>query len=105
MVILGLDLFSNSNTMFLMFFNTPIDPKNEVNRGYHNVMLFVYSGICIFAQFLLIFWVFTLMWKTFPFRNWLIWMLFSKEFPLLMLILPHFLLILGVNAYRIVSKI
>ena len=33
MVILSLDLFSNSNTMFLMFFVTPIEPKNEVNRN------------------------------------------------------------------------
>ena len=68
MVILFLDLFSNSNTMFMLFFVTPIEPKIEVNRNLQNTMLFVYSGICVFAQFLLIFWQFTLLWKTFPFR-------------------------------------
>ena len=103
MVILFLDLFSNSNTMFMLFFVTPIEPKIEVNRNLQNTMLFVYSGICAFAQFLLIFWQFTLLWKTFPFRQGDIGRLYCREFPLLMLIPFQLFLILGEKSFRIVS--
>ena len=54
-------------------------------------------------QFILIFWAFTLMWKTFLFRFGLLSRLFVREFPLLFFIPINFLLFLGEKAYRIVS--
>ena len=55
-------------------------------------------------QFILIFWAFTLMWKTFLFRFGLLSRLFVREFPLLFFIPLNFILFLGEKGYRIVSK-
>ena len=67
-------------------------------------MTFVFAGANALMQFLLIFWAFTLLWKTFLFRFGLISRLFNREFPLLFFIPIHFLLFGAERAYRIVSK-
>uniref|UniRef100_A0A7S3CN76 Uncharacterized protein n=1 Tax=Strombidium rassoulzadegani TaxID=1082188 RepID=A0A7S3CN76_9SPIT len=53
-------------------------------------------------QFVLVFWAFTLVWKTFLFRFGLINRLLQRELPFLRLIPYHFLLLLAEKGFRIV---
>ena len=106
LIILTLELVSSSMAQFML-----IEKRNEsltlrqvtMDLKPYEVMFFVFSGISAFMHFLIFFWAFTLMWKTFLFRQGLMNQLMRNEFPSLYLIPLHFLLFALEKGYRIVS--
>ena len=70
----------------------------------YNDLFIATSIISAVMQFALIFWAFTLMWRTFLFRFGLMGRLFMTEFPMLFFVPLYFLLLLGEKAYRFVSS-
>ena len=60
---------------------------NSVNPNFNDklgeLLAIIFNGLQVVIQLSVLFWVFFLFWKTFPFKFGLIWSL-MKEFPLLM---------------------
>eukprot|EP00356_Strombidium_inclinatum_P007331 CAMPEP_0170488500 /NCGR_PEP_ID=MMETSP0208-20121228/7056_1 /TAXON_ID=197538 /ORGANISM="Strombidium inclinatum, Strain S3" /LENGTH=118 /DNA_ID=CAMNT_0010763105 /DNA_START=5 /DNA_END=358 /DNA_ORIENTATION=+ len=99
-----LDLVSSSISMFMATEERPdfVTTDRGIKLDANQAMFFIFGGVSALMQFILIFWGFTLMWKTFLFRYGLIKQLFCKEFPIMFFIGLHFLLFCAEKAYRIV---
>ena len=80
-------------------------PNAGIDWGLREVLFFVTAGVSALCQFAVIFWGFALIWQTFLFKFGLLGRLFFREFPILFLVLLHFLLFCGEIAFRIVDYV
>ena len=81
-----LDVSLNSVGNFMSMKKGYVD-ENSVNPNHNDslgeIMAIIFHALQVVIQLSILFWVFFLLWRTFPFRFGLIWKLI-KEFPLLM---------------------
>ena len=80
------------------------DLERIVSLRQQRIFFYVSGGLTIILQFALFFWAITLVWKTFLFRFTFMKKLFCQEFPMLLFVLLHFLIVIGEKVFRVVSN-
>ena len=68
MAIITLDLVSSCFVQFTCPNNGTLKANKGVDLNLHHILGFVFPGISALMHFLILFWTFTLLWKSWPFR-------------------------------------